>query len=96
MKFQDLPTEVQEIAAQTLSGKLHQSGFSVIGKTEPAKELAREVRDAFVELYSPSDEGEGEKCGDKDFCEKVKCDQDYDTPAPGFVGSAACSGFQAS
>lgn len=69
MKFQDLPTEVQVIAAQTLSGKLCQSGFSVAGKTEPAKELALEVRDAFVELYSPS--VEGEKCGDKDSCEKV-------------------------
>lgn len=52
MRFQDLPPEVQVIAAQTLSGKLCQSGLSIVGKKEPAKELAREVRDAFTELYS--------------------------------------------
>ncbi|WP_447886974.1 hypothetical protein [Serratia fonticola] len=52
MKFQDLPPEVQVVAAQTLPGKLCQSGFSVISKTEPAKELAREVKAAFIELYS--------------------------------------------
>ncbi|WP_261458170.1 formyltetrahydrofolate deformylase [Serratia fonticola] len=52
MKFKDLPLDVQVIAAQTLSGKFCESGLATQGKTEPAKKLAREVRDAFTELYS--------------------------------------------
>lgn len=45
--FQDLPLEVQVIAAQLLSERFDPAA-------EPAKELAQEIRDAFIELYSPS------------------------------------------
>lgn len=47
VNFQDLPLEVQVIAAQLLSERFDPAA-------EPAKELAQEIRDAFIELYSPS------------------------------------------
>ena len=51
MKFQELPREVQLIAAQTLSNRLSTLGVGVNERTEPVKILAREVRDAFIEMY---------------------------------------------
>ncbi|MFU7835470.1 hypothetical protein [Raoultella planticola] len=54
MEFKDLPLKVQEIAAQCLADKI--TVISVLGesgaKKEPAKEQARQVKEAFVELYA--------------------------------------------
>lgn len=54
MEFKDLPLKVQEIAAQCLADKISgTSGFGQgIVKNEPVKDQARQVREAFVELYS--------------------------------------------
>ncbi|MDL4584186.1 hypothetical protein QRZ28_20220 [Raoultella ornithinolytica] len=54
MEFKDLPLKVQEIAAQCLADKISStSGFGMgVEKNEPAKEQARQIREAFVELYS--------------------------------------------
>lgn len=54
MEFRDLPLKVQEIAAQCLADKINVTlGFAeVCVKKEPAKEQARQIREAFVELYS--------------------------------------------
>jgi hypothetical protein len=50
MKMQDLPVEVQIIAAQLLAeridGVIHQL------EKKPVLPLATEIRDAFIELYS--------------------------------------------
>ena len=51
MRFEELPREVQLIAAQTLSNRLSALGVGVNERTEPVKTLAREVRDAFIEMY---------------------------------------------
>lgn len=51
MKFEELPREVQLIAAQTLSNRLSMLGAGVKERTEPVKTLAREVREAFIEMY---------------------------------------------
>lgn len=48
MKFSELPTEVQVIAAKALAEKLVQPR----GDKNPASELAQEVKEAFCELYS--------------------------------------------
>lgn len=53
VNFQDLPLEVQVIAAQLLSERFDPS-YKLDIDEEPAKELAQEIRDAFIELYSPS------------------------------------------
>lgn len=53
VNFQDLPSEVQVIAAQLLSERFEPSNKVVIAE-KPAKELAQEIRDVFIELYSPS------------------------------------------
>ena len=52
MEFKDLPLEVQEIAAQCLADKIsYVSGFAEGAvKNEPAKDQARQVKEAFVEL----------------------------------------------
>lgn len=54
MEFKDLPLKVQEIAAQCLADKISvRSGFGEGEvKNEPAKEQARQIRDAFVGLYA--------------------------------------------
>lgn len=56
MEFKDLPLKVQEIAAQCLADKIsYVSGFAEGAvKNEPAKDQARQVRESFVELYSPA------------------------------------------
>ncbi|EMB9091255.1 hypothetical protein ACFGUA_003322 [Klebsiella michiganensis] len=54
MEFKDLPPEVQEIAAQCLADKIsYVPGFAEGAvKNEPAKDQARRVKEAFVELYA--------------------------------------------
>ncbi|MXF49969.1 hypothetical protein GR294_26230 [Raoultella sp. Lac2] len=54
MEFKDLPLKVQEIAAQCLADKISvTSGFAEGAvKNEPAKDQARQVKEAFVELYA--------------------------------------------
>ncbi|WP_343297366.1 hypothetical protein AAG122_19050 [Raoultella planticola] len=56
MEFKDLPQKVQEISAQCLADKISvRSGFGKGEvKSEPAKEQARQIREAFVELYASS------------------------------------------
>lgn len=51
MMFQELPTEVQIIAAQLLAEKIRDNDRCK--DKEPVTELAREVRDAFIAIYSP-------------------------------------------
>lgn len=51
MKFSELPTEVQIVAAQTLAEKILQDDTAGFVKPAP-NELAAGVRDAFCELYS--------------------------------------------
>ena len=54
MEFKDLPQKVQEIAAQCLADKISvRSGYGEEVKSEPAKEQARQIRDAFIELCFP-------------------------------------------
>lgn len=55
MEFKDLPQKVQEIAAQCLADRISvTSGFGDgVAKKEPAKEQARQVREAFIELCFP-------------------------------------------
>lgn len=64
MKFEDLPFNVQIIAAETLASRMSQSGFSVTEeKICSASKIAHELRNAFIELYG-GDCCEGEKvCG---------------------------------
>ncbi|QIP56859.1 formyltetrahydrofolate deformylase [Hafnia alvei] len=53
MEFKDLPLEVQILAAEALASRILQSSMaSPISNTEPALKLAREIREAFTELYS--------------------------------------------
>lgn len=54
MEFKDLPLKVQEIAAQCLADKIsYVSGFAEGAvKNEPAKDQARQIKGAFVELYT--------------------------------------------
>ncbi|CNL30382.1 phage protein [Yersinia frederiksenii] len=52
MIFVELPREVQLIAAQTLSNRLSMLGVAMNEQIEPVKTLAREVREAFIEMYS--------------------------------------------
>lgn len=53
MEFKDLPIAIQEKAAETLAVSL--KGFEGELKSEPAKELARSINAAFIELHSPSE-----------------------------------------
>lgn len=55
MKFEELPHELQLIAAQTLSNRLSELGVGMNERIEPVKTLAREVKEAFIELYLPSE-----------------------------------------
>lgn len=50
MKMQDLPVEVQVIAAQLLAERIDCATRGV--EKKPVTPLAQEVRDAFIELYS--------------------------------------------
>lgn len=53
MKFEELPHEVQLIAAQVLADRMPPSSVGAVKQEiEPAVKLARDVRDAFIELYS--------------------------------------------
>ncbi|EMB3264489.1 TPA: hypothetical protein ACS624_002975 [Klebsiella michiganensis] len=62
MEFKDLPQKVQEIAAQCLADRISvTSGFGDgVAKKEPAKEQARQVKEAFVELYCEEHQDEEE------------------------------------
>lgn len=55
MEFKDLPLKVQEIAAQCLADKIRATpGFAEgVVKKEPVKNQAHQIREAFIELYSP-------------------------------------------
>lgn len=63
MEFKDLPLKVQEIAAQCLADRISvTSGFAEGAvKNEPAKDQARQVREAFIELYADTNADEAEK-----------------------------------
>ena len=49
MEFKDLPIAIQEKAAETLAASL--KGLEGELKSEPAKELARDVKAAFIEVF---------------------------------------------
>ena len=49
MEFKDLPSDVQKTAAHTLHSVLREIGKDIA--SEPAKDLARKIKTAFVELY---------------------------------------------
>ncbi|MHA3612688.1 formyltetrahydrofolate deformylase [Yersinia enterocolitica] len=53
MRFEELPYEVQMIAAKTLSDRFPSAGSSKSNGFEPATALARDVKAAFIELYLP-------------------------------------------
>lgn len=63
MRFEELPHEVQMIAAKTLSDRFPSAGLSKSNSFEPATALARDVKAAFIELYSSDDNEEKEKFG---------------------------------
>ena len=50
MEFKDLPSDVQKTAAHTLHSVLREIGKDIA--SEPAKDLARKIKTAFVELYN--------------------------------------------
>jgi len=53
VKFNDLPLEVQLIAANALSQRLPSgSGLDFGVGCEPGKKLARDIKAAFIEMYS--------------------------------------------
>ncbi|EAB9447415.1 formyltetrahydrofolate deformylase [Salmonella enterica subsp. diarizonae] len=49
MNFRELPVSVQNIAAQMLAD--HMPCATNTSKNEPAKALAQNIREAFIELY---------------------------------------------
>ena len=55
MEFSKLPIGVQLIAAECLAAKINTTSLLVSGKNGPAKEQARQVKEAFTALYSPSE-----------------------------------------
>lgn len=56
MEFSNLPKQVQLIAAECLAANISiKSGLVPAEKTEPAKVQARQIRDAFIELYTERD-----------------------------------------
>ncbi|EKN4139363.1 formyltetrahydrofolate deformylase [Yersinia enterocolitica] len=63
MKFEELPREVQMIAAKTLSDRFPSAGSSKSNGFEPATALAREVKEAFIELYSSDDNKDKARLG---------------------------------
>lgn len=53
MEFKELPFEIQTMAAKTLADWFSPSRMTApTSNAEPANELAREIREAFTELYS--------------------------------------------
>lgn len=50
MEFKDLPSDIQRIAGHTLAAALKEFGTDI--ESEPAKELTRSIKTAFVTLYS--------------------------------------------
>ncbi|MCE3116153.1 hypothetical protein LXD80_10110 [Enterobacter sp. ASE] len=50
MEFKDLPSDIQGIAGHTLAAAIKELGTDI--KSEPAKELARSINAAFIELFS--------------------------------------------
>ncbi|EAA6838842.1 hypothetical protein FGS43_07445 [Salmonella enterica] len=53
MKMQDLPVEIQAIAASMLREKIESNDRRT--NKEPVAKLAHEVREAFTTLYSPAE-----------------------------------------
>ena len=55
MNFSELPLEVQIIAVQMFANRYQKpsSMLALVG-SESAKSLAQEIRDAFIEFYSPA------------------------------------------
>ncbi|RYM66280.1 MULTISPECIES: hypothetical protein [Serratia] len=51
MEFNELPADIQKTAAHTLHSVLLGMGGNI--ESEPAKKLARNINEAFVELYFP-------------------------------------------
>lgn len=51
MKFEDIPYDVQLIAAKCLADKLTSYSALSCAKVVPAKDQAQQVREAFLELY---------------------------------------------
>ncbi len=49
MEFKELPIDVQKTAAHTLHSVLRDIGKDL--ETEPAKDLAKNIKTAFIELY---------------------------------------------
>lgn len=90
MEFKDLPQKVQEIAAQCLADKISiASGFAEGAvKNEPAKDQARQVKEAFVELYvSPA--ASSSQC---DCAQKGKNQQASINVATHTITSLPCKG----
>ncbi|WP_306587977.1 hypothetical protein [Hafnia paralvei] len=56
MEFKDLPSDVQKTAAHTLHSVLREIGKDIA--SEPAKDLARKIKTAFVELYNVGTDSE--------------------------------------
>ncbi|HBA7889557.1 TPA: hypothetical protein J1Z77_004995 [Escherichia coli] len=56
MEFKDLPPDVQKTAAHTLHSVLREIGKDI--ESEPAKDLARKIKTAFVELYNVDTDSE--------------------------------------
>ncbi|WP_139356352.1 hypothetical protein [Izhakiella australiensis] len=55
MNFIELPLEIQVIAVKTFADKYSpRPGLVETNRNEPAKSLAQEIRDAFIEFYSPA------------------------------------------
>lgn len=50
MEFKGLPSDIQRIAGHTLAAAIKELGTDI--KSEPAKELAHNIKAAFVALYS--------------------------------------------
>ncbi|ELY4673366.1 hypothetical protein SM021_004016 [Cronobacter muytjensii] len=66
MEFKDLPSDIQVIAANALADVLKDFGTEM--KSKPAKELARNVKAAFVELYSEEQTRKQENLSKPIFC----------------------------
>lgn len=53
-ELRDLPESVQQVAAQLLAEKMSRGG-SLLNPSGPGNEYAKEIRDAFIQLYSAND-----------------------------------------
>ncbi|SUW63264.1 Uncharacterised protein [Buttiauxella agrestis] len=62
MEFTDLPSDFQKVAVRTLCSILEGMGTEI--ESEPAKPLARNIKDAFIELHQINASSDSE-CGFK-------------------------------